>query len=187
MNFTVDIAAIATVTTRDASLAPHSLLNCESEQYVAQTELDTYQEVQAQAVTPEGIRVRTPQRKAKYHDKTRIRKANIKAIALRETRCHDAAEMKQRLKKLGINLDLRLTAAWIAIAWELKERIAKLWESPSPAQLLQAARLDGTVAYWHEDEEEKGIFYVWKPNSPKPDLVTSTWLPMFLRKLGTAA
>lgn len=90
---------------------------------IATAELYSHLEQQVQEIAPEPIRVNTPQRKAKYHDKARIRFARIKEIALRDCKCPDTAEMKRRLKLLGINLDLRLTSAWIAIAWELQERI----------------------------------------------------------------
>lgn len=70
--------------------------------------------------------VHTPQRKARYSDKARVRLAAIKRSALRECKCRDTKEMKQRLSQLGIKLDLRLTSAWIAIAWELQPVIEKL-------------------------------------------------------------
>jgi hypothetical protein len=68
----------------------------------------------------------TVQRKANYGDKTRIRRADMKKIALRDGKCADSAEMKRRLKLLGISLDLRLTSAWIAIVRELLSEIAAL-------------------------------------------------------------
>jgi hypothetical protein len=74
---------------------------------IATAELYSHLEQQVNSVAPEPIRVRIPQRKAKYHDKTRIRFANIKAIALRDCKCSNTVEMKRRLKILGINLDLR--------------------------------------------------------------------------------
>jgi hypothetical protein len=66
------------------------------------------------------------QRKANYGDKTRTRLCDIKLIALREGKCADSAQMKRRLKLLGIKLDLRLTSAWIAIVRELLSEIAAL-------------------------------------------------------------
>lgn len=68
----------------------------------------------------------TPQRKARYSDKARVRRADIKRAALEYCNCRDSSEMKQRLRHLGIKLDLRLTSAWIAIAWELKPLIENL-------------------------------------------------------------
>lgn len=71
-------------------------------------------------------RISTTQRKANYHDKTRIRLREIKFTVLKNCQCADSAEMKRRLKLLGIKLDLRLTTAWIAIERELFEEIAAL-------------------------------------------------------------
>lgn len=76
--------------------------------------------------------VHTPQRKAKYSDKTRVRLAVVKANALRNCKCRDTVQMKERLGVLGIKLDLRLTSAWVAIAWELQPLIEKLAVLPFP-------------------------------------------------------
>lgn len=73
-----------------------------------------------------SITVHIPQKRANYRDKARVRLKDIKAAALKECKCRDAKEMKQRLRHLGIKLDLRLTSAWCAIAWELKPVIEKL-------------------------------------------------------------
>lgn len=75
--------------------------------------------------------VYTPQRKARYSDKARVRLADIKRIGLRDCKCRDAKEMKQRLRHLGIKLDLRLTSAWMAITWELQPVIEKLTAAAS--------------------------------------------------------
>jgi hypothetical protein len=72
--------------------------------------------------------LQTRQQKARYNDKYRVRRADIKAIALRECKCADTAEMKRRLKILGVKLDLRLTSAWIAIVWELQNDLLALAE-----------------------------------------------------------
>lgn len=66
------------------------------------------------------ITIRTPQRKIDKNDKTRVRLKVIKAIALRDCKCSNSVEMKRRLRKLGISLDLRLSAAWLAIVNELQ-------------------------------------------------------------------
>lgn len=66
-----------------------------------------------------GLVIATPQRKARYSDKARVRLKDIKAIALGKCHASSTYEIKQRLIELGIKLDLRLTAAWIAIANEL--------------------------------------------------------------------
>jgi hypothetical protein len=70
--------------------------------------------------------VTTIQRKANYGDKTRIRLCQKKKSALQKCRCADTAEIKRKLKLLGVKLDLRLTTAWIAIEKELSEEIAAL-------------------------------------------------------------
>lgn len=64
--------------------------------------------------------VLTPQTKTKYSDKTRERRKDLKELALKYCRCSDTKQIKQRLKKLNIHLDLRLTAAWRAIVNELQ-------------------------------------------------------------------
>ena len=61
--------------------------------------------------------VHTPQRKAKYSDRSRIRLKDIKRTALRDIGHRFSAEVKKYLQALGIKLDLRLTAAWVAIAF----------------------------------------------------------------------
>lgn len=72
--------------------------------------------------------LRIPAKKAKYSDKARVKLADIKRIALRECECKDTSEMKRRLRVLNIKADLRYTATWIAIAWELQPLIASLSE-----------------------------------------------------------
>lgn len=74
----------------------------------------------------DNLTVHIPQRKADYRDKARVRFKDIKRAALESCNCRDAKEMKQHLKQLGIKLDLRLTAAWCAIARELQPVIKKL-------------------------------------------------------------
>lgn len=70
--------------------------------------------------------VSTPQRKARYSDKQRIRLKDAKSWALRRSGCSNTAEIKKYLKILGKKLDLRLTSAWIAIYKELAEAIRNL-------------------------------------------------------------
>lgn len=87
------------------------------------------------------ITIRTPQRKANRNDKTRVRLKVIKAIALRDCKCSNSAEMKRRLRKLGISLDLRLSAAWLAIVDELQWLLGgedhPLAASTKPQQQIQ--------------------------------------------------
>lgn len=70
--------------------------------------------------------VSTPQRKARYSDKHRIRLKDAKSWALRRSGCSNTAEIKKYLKILGKKLDLRLTSAWLAIYKELAEAIRNL-------------------------------------------------------------
>lgn len=152
----------------------------------ATAELYSHLEQQVWSVAPEPIKVRTPQRKAKYHDKTRVRLCDIKMIALRDCKCSDTTEMKRRLKILGINLDLRLTAAWIAIAWELQHQIKAVPplvpELPSNEKLLELAVSLCVIAKWIEDEEG-GLYWIWKTPEKERQLVTPSGIAMYLRQL----
>lgn len=162
MHFTQDIAAKAT------------------------SELNSYLEQQVQALAPELIRVYTPQRRAKYHDKTRVRLASIRAIALRDCKCANTAEVKRRLKLLGIKLDLRLTSAWIALVWELQHAIATIPPlkavMPTNAERLEQAIVNGAITMYVEDEEG-GLYWIWKTKHGERELVTSSGLAMYLRQL----
>lgn len=60
-----------------------------------------------------------PQRKARYSDKDRVRLREIKAAALYNLGLSSSREVRALLKEIGVSLDLRLTAAWCAINWEL--------------------------------------------------------------------
>jgi hypothetical protein len=86
--------------------------------------------------------VSTIQRKANYNDKTRIRLCQKKKSALQKCRCVDTAEVKRKLKLLGVKLDLRLTTAWIAIEKELSEEIAALAIFPLEETSNRARELD---------------------------------------------
>lgn len=83
-----------------------------------------------------GYKIRTPQRKARYNDKTRIRHKDAKEWALRRSGCSDTAEIKKYLKILGKKLDLRLTSAWIAVNLEFADAIKSLQEEVKLAQSL---------------------------------------------------
>ena len=72
--------------------------------------------------------VHTPQRKAKYSDRSRIRLKDIKRAALRDIGCSSSGEIKKYLQALRIKLDLRLTAAWVAIVFELRNQIKDVKE-----------------------------------------------------------
>lgn len=87
-----------------------------------------YDDLNAQVLlfAPQSDRVRTPQRKAKYSDKQRIRLKDAKSWALRRSGCSNTAQIKKYLKILGKKLDLRLTSAWLAIYKELADLIRNL-------------------------------------------------------------
>lgn len=70
---------------------------------------------QAEVIALTYWQIQTPQRKARYSDKQRIRLKDAKSWALSRLGCQNAAEVKKYLKILGIKLDLRLTSAWVAI------------------------------------------------------------------------
>ena len=82
----------------------------------------------ASAIATEPIKVRTPQRKAKYHDKARFKLKKLKQIAFNEYGCTSTAQIKRYLKFLKTRLDLRLTAAWQALVFELRNRILAIKE-----------------------------------------------------------
>lgn len=87
--------------------------------------------------------LRTIQRKAKYHDKNRIRYQEMKNMALRSCGCTSSKQVKKYLQRLGYNLDLRLTAAWIAIFRELAPQIEQLKIADTqhePPKLIDFAR-----------------------------------------------
>lgn len=69
------------------------------------------------------VKIRTPQRKAVYSDKARIRLKDIKRVVLRDLGCSSSAEVKQYLQSLEIKLDLRYTSSWVAISFELRNLI----------------------------------------------------------------
>lgn len=92
------------------------------------------------------INIRTPQRKAKYSDKTRVRLKDLKSFAFTQCGWKSTQNIKKYLKVLGIKLDLRLTAAWRALVFELKLLIntAKsiLEAMTTPVPLTDIERLD---------------------------------------------
>lgn len=106
-------------------------MNCTqfAEQAIANLKLLQYLEVQVNTFvnSPSPSRsIKTPQRKARLHDKQRIRLKDVKSWALKRSDCKDTAEIKKYLKILNISLDLRYTSAWIAINKELAEKIKQI-------------------------------------------------------------
>lgn len=92
-------------------------------QAIATKELYSYLEQQVQAFALFSIKVKTPQRKANYHDKTRLRRKDLQEIAFSQCGWKSTANVKKYLKVLGVKLDLRLTSAWDALVFELKPQI----------------------------------------------------------------
>ena len=101
------------------------------------------------------INIRTPQRKAKYSDKTRVRLKDLKSFAFTQCGWKSTQNIKKYLKVLGIKLDLRLTAAWWALVFELKllintvKRILEAITTPVPLtdiEQLDGAKNNGAIA-----------------------------------------
>lgn len=69
--------------------------------------------------------VRTPQIKANRKDKTRFKRNKLKDIAFEEYGVR-TKQIKKYLNQLGYKLDLRLTAAWDAVVFELRSEIKAL-------------------------------------------------------------
>lgn len=73
-----------------------------------------------------GFQIQTPQRKARYNDKQRIRLKDVKEWALRRSGCSSTVEIKRYVKILSKKLDLRLTSAWVAVNKEFADQIKQL-------------------------------------------------------------
>jgi hypothetical protein len=95
-------------------------------QTLANQELGQYLESQVQAIAPEppkaGISI--PQRKARSHDKNRLRWVDAKRLALIASGCADTPEVRKWLKYLNIRgLKLSMTSAWVAVRHDLSTKI----------------------------------------------------------------
>lgn len=93
---------------------------------IAQSQLNQYIQEQADSIAPEPKPVHVPQRKARYSDRTRVRRRDVQGWVFHRTGAKDTAQIKAALKKLGKKLDLRLSAAWLEINFNLVETIAHL-------------------------------------------------------------
>ena len=100
-----------------------------SDPSIATSEAYCYLEEQVQEVAPEPVTVNMVKRKARYHDKSRIRLKDIKAEALRKCGCNSSVEIKQCLLALKIKLDLRYTCSWVTVARQLCDRVAEVRRS----------------------------------------------------------
>jgi len=83
-------------------------------------------ESQVNAISSDLPPLKTPQRRARYSDKQRIRLKDAKKWAFERTGCSNTAEIKKYLQLLGKKLDLRLTSAWLAIVRELATLVNNL-------------------------------------------------------------
>lgn len=134
------------------------------------------------------INIRTPQRKAKYSDKTRVRLKDLKSLAFTQCGWKSTQNIKKYLKVLGIKLDLRLTAAWQALVFELRLLIntAKSIEDAitTPVPLTDFKRLDQAKNSDAAPQAESvgGMYSVWDMDADI-NLVTSTRLVSFLQPL----
>lgn len=81
------------------------------------------------------IRIRTPQRKARYHDPNRWRLKTLKAAVLLNAKCSNTGQIRALLKVLGVSLDLRYTSSWLAINLELMPLIERIVEQQSRAAI----------------------------------------------------
>lgn len=79
------------------------------------------------------------QRKVRYSDKDRMRWEQLRKMALAKCKCSSTAEIKRRLKILGVSLDLRLSSAWRAIIWNLAKFVAALAIAPGAKVVWQNA------------------------------------------------
>lgn len=160
-------------------------------QAIATAELNSYLEQQVNAIAPKPIRVYTPQRRANYNDKARLRRKDLKEVAFKTCGWKSTANIKKYLLVLSINLDLRLTSAWDALVYEIKhavdaaKTIVDALEKPkilTNEERLEQAIADSTIACW-EENEESGLYWIWKTTGGERELVTSSGLAMYLRQL----
>lgn len=95
-------------------------------------------EVTRPTKSAEPCRIRTPQRKAVYHDKHRVKLKDAKKWALVASGCFSTKEVKYWLKKLKVGLNLRMTSAWIAIWKELAPNIKSIKQTETNVAAMSA-------------------------------------------------
>ena len=93
---------------------------------IAQDEVNAHLQQQSDQIAPEKPLVKITQRKARLHDKTRIRRKDVQQWVFRRTGLSNTKEVKRYLKKLGRSGDGRLTAFWIDLNVNYAEAIADL-------------------------------------------------------------
>lgn len=91
---------------------------------------------QANLVAPEPKPAHVPQRKARYSDRRRVRRQDVRGWVLHRTGAASTQEISAALKKLGKKLDLRLTAAWMEINLNWVDAIAQLIKSDRALELV---------------------------------------------------
>lgn len=131
--------------------------------------------------------VHTPQRKAKYSDRSRIRLKDIKRTALRDIGCSSSTEIKKYLQALGIKLDLRLTAAWVAIVFELRNRIKAERATKHPGGSLQdcSRKVKEELDVLSTSQFKQGDRVIWD-NAPAYIHSCWGWLPIWKIENGLA-
>lgn len=141
---------------------------------IAQTEFVTYLEQKVSQIAPAPRQIQTPQRKARYNDKQRIRFKDAKSWALRLSGCNSTAEIKKYLKILGHKLDLRLTSAWVAVNKEFADSIKQL-------KLAETFSI-GDKVEWSRQVISGQILCPEKPGSGyRPiDAHICTWFPLLI-------
>ncbi len=125
MYITGAIPAIATTQTYCVSVAEQSY-RIPDTQTVANQELEQYLEKQVQAIAPEPAKaqITISQRKARSHDKNRLKWIDAKRLALTASGCIDTPEVRKWLKFLNVrNLRLSMTSAWVAVRHDLATKI----------------------------------------------------------------
>lgn len=94
-----------------------------------------------------NYKVKTPQRKANYKNKERLRLKDLKRIAFKQYSCSSTNQIKQLLQQLGVKLDLRLTSAWDALVFELRSRLLELCSPIKPGMLVEIIDCPGNLYF----------------------------------------
>ncbi|HEY9780739.1 MAG TPA: hypothetical protein V6D09_11440 [Leptolyngbyaceae cyanobacterium] len=128
-----------------------------------------YKAATTESNAPESprIEITVPQRKARSHDKNRIKWIDAKRLALIASGCADTAEVRKWLKHLNVRtLRLTMTSAWVAICHDLatKIKIARNKLAPDAAKVVdligykQGARsLKDCARNWAAIEEHRQL------------------------------
>lgn len=125
--------------------------------------------------------IQTPQRKARYNDKQRIRLKDVKSWALQRSGCADTKEVKKYLKILRKKLDLRLTSAWIAVNNEFADTIKSIkeevkWSVGDAVEWTGYKPMQAYICQWFPlrilaIENGKALLELWLQPVPLDELV----------------